>query len=56
MNGAMKTLTEELTAWRQTLETMRGKHLPEVDAVIARIDASIEPVDVARAADRIDSA
>jgi hypothetical protein len=50
----MKALTEELIAWRQTLETMRGTNVTQVDAVIDQINASIESVDALRAADRID--
>ena len=54
MTRLMKTLTEELTAWRDTLETMKGTNVAEVDDVIAHIEASIKSVDALREADRID--
>jgi hypothetical protein len=50
----MKTLTEELLAWRATLETMKGTNVAEVDNVIAHIEASIKSVASLREADRID--
>jgi len=54
MTRLMKTLTEELTAWRATLETMKGTNVAEVDDVIAHIEASIKSVAALREADRID--
>jgi hypothetical protein len=49
-----KCLTEELLAWRQTLDSMRGTNPIEVDAVIGHIDASIRSVGAPREAEEID--
>jgi len=53
MQRVLKTLAEELLAWRATLVQMRGTNEAEVDSVVDRIDASIKSVSALRAADDI---
>jgi hypothetical protein len=54
MTRLLKTLTDELLAWRAALEKMRATNTTEVDAVISHIDDSIKSVSALRAADKID--
>ncbi len=50
----VKTLTDELVVWRETLVGMRGTNGVEVDAVIGSLDESIKSIAALRAADTAD--
>jgi hypothetical protein len=56
MTQLPRSLTDELLAWRKTLEQMRGANVADIDAVIHHIDQSIISVKARRGAEGADEA